>query len=180
MPTPLPRGTCATCGRDVACQPPKGGDGSLLLTRRHFNADNERCPGSRTTPADFLAVPEHGAGTGEPIARATAGADLTAPAPADPAPQVPAGGARIGDDLPGHLTPHDYIDLPEHLTGGLTIYGRSAAVQVRPAHCAQDSTVAVLSIADDCTVVDDLYLLDAETARAIRDVLNIATARGIL
>lgn len=158
MPTPLPRGTCTVCGRDVACQPPKGGDGSLLLTRRHFNADNERCPGSRTAPADFLAVPEH----------------------ADPAPQVAAGGARIGDELDGHLAPNDYVTLPEHLTGGMTVYGYTAALQVRPAHCAQDSTVAALSIVDDCPVVDGLYLLDAETARAFRDLLNIATARGVL
>lgn len=182
MPT-LPRGTCATCGRDVAVQAPRGGDGSLFLTRRHNDADGAPCPGSRKEPAPYE---EHGADTGHELAdqapgvRASEADGLTDRMPETSADHQPASGVAVGEELDGHLTPNAYIELPGTLTGGMTIWGYSAGLQVRPAHCAQDSTVGALALIDDCPQVDGLYLLDAETLKAIRDLLNIATARGVL
>lgn len=52
------RGTCEKCGKEVALYLPAGGDGSLLLTRRHRaghrlpgqRGEKSACPGSYRAP----------------------------------------------------------------------------------------------------------------------------------
>lgn len=43
----LERAKCPDCGKTLAVQPPRGGDGSLDVFPRHKNKKGERCDRSR-------------------------------------------------------------------------------------------------------------------------------------
>lgn len=95
----------------------------------------------------------------------------------------PAAGVEEGTPIDGHSEPTTYPTLPPTVTDGLTIYGRTLGAQMRPAHCADDETVLALLIADEAPKSPDdsgVVFIDKQSAQYLRDLLNIATARGML
>lgn len=87
-----------------------------------------------------------------------------------------------GEQLEGHATPIVLVQLPDTLVGGLTVYTKHVAMQVQPAHCANDDAVVILAIKDDAPrdPATGNVLLDPQSACVLRDLLNIATARGAI
>lgn len=44
---------CAHCGEKIGVYVPKGGDGSLVVVRRHNVRKAQRCPGSNREPSTY-------------------------------------------------------------------------------------------------------------------------------
>lgn len=155
----LPKFVCAGCRRYRACTV-VGPD--TYRFRKHDAAGNvdEPCPGSGDeVTLDQAAARARELTAGEPVATAE------------------------GTPIDGHSEPTTYPTLPPTVTDGLTIYGRTLGAQMRPAHCADDETVLALLIADEAPKSPDdsgVVFIDKQSAQYLRDLLNIATARGML